>query len=56
MAKLKHSNAILFDIHGEYSSTDFKIDGIKQYKIATPGDLATSENSTTIYLWYPIGS
>lgn len=53
MAKLKHSNAILFDIHGEYSSTDFKIDGIKQYKIATPGDLATSEKLNNNILMVP---
>jgi hypothetical protein len=43
MAALKHSNAILFDIHGEYSTPDFKMDGVKQYKIATPGDLPTAD-------------
>lgn len=56
MAKLKHSNAILFDIHGEYSSTDFKIDGIKQYKLQHQEIWLPLKNSTTIYLWYPIGS
>lgn len=39
MATLKHANAILFDIHGEYSTPEFCMDGVKQYKIATPGDL-----------------
>ena len=53
MAKLKHSNAILFDIHGEYSSADFKMDGIKQYKIATPSDLTTSEKLDNNILMVP---
>lgn len=35
--KLKSSNSILFDIHGEYNT--IKGDGIKQYKIAGPGDV-----------------
>lgn len=39
MATLKHANAILFDIHGEYSTPEFRMDGVKQYKIATPSDL-----------------
>ncbi len=39
MAALKHASGILFDIHGEYSTDSFKAAGIKQYKIATPGDL-----------------
>lgn len=34
--KLKSSNAILFDIHGEYDTIEG--DGIKHYKIAGPGD------------------
>lgn len=53
MAKLKHSNAILFDIHGEYSSKEFKMDGVKQYKIATPGDLATVDKLSKNILMVP---
>lgn len=43
MSHLKKVNAVLFDIHGEYSSPDFKMDGIIQYKIASPGDLARKD-------------
>ena len=43
MAALKHSNGILFDIHGEYSTDSFKRDGIMQLKIATPGDLSATD-------------
>lgn len=43
MAALKHSNGILFDIHGEYSTDSFKRDGIMQLKIATPGDLSVTD-------------
>lgn len=41
VAKLRSANAILFDIHGEYSS--IKEDGILHYKIAGPGDMAAPE-------------
>lgn len=53
MAKLKHSNAILFDIHGEYSTDEFKMDGVKQYKIATPSDLATADKLESNILMVP---
>ena len=53
MAKLKHSNAILFDIHGEYSSVDFKMDGVKQYKIATPSDLTIADKLKNNILMVP---
>ena len=43
MAALKYANAILFDIHGEYSTDSFKRDGILQLKIATPSDLIVTE-------------
>ena len=56
MAKLKHSNAILFDIHGEYSSTDFKMMASNNIKLQHQEIWLPLKNSTTIYLWYPIGS
>lgn len=37
VAELKNSNAIVFDVHGEYSPLTG--DGIKHYRIAGPGDL-----------------
>ena len=42
MAELKSVNAVLFDIHGEYSDDSFKRDGITQLKIAAPNDLETA--------------
>ena len=42
MAELKSVNAVLFDIHGEYSDNSFKRDGITQLKIAAPNDLETA--------------
>ena len=50
MSHLKKVNAVLFDIHGEYSSPDFKMDGIKQFKIASPGDLATKNKLSNNFL------
>ena len=43
MADLPNVNAILFDIHGEYSTASFKKEGIAHYKIATTSDLDESE-------------
>ena len=43
MADLPNANAILFDIHGEYSTASFKKEGIAHYKIATTSDLDESE-------------
>lgn len=40
MSNLKNANAILFDIHGEYSTDSFRKEGIQQYKIASPNDLS----------------
>lgn len=42
MAGLKSVNAVLFDIHGEYSDNSFKREGITQLKIAAPNDLETA--------------
>ena len=39
MAELKYANAILFDIHGEYSTNSFSKEGIIHYRIANPADL-----------------
>lgn len=40
MSNLKNANAILFDIHGEYSTDSFRKESIQQYKIASPNDLS----------------
>lgn len=53
MAALRHSNGILFDIHGEYSGESFKRNGIKQLKIATPGDLSVSDKLNNGILMVP---
>lgn len=53
MSHLKKVDAVLFDIHGEYSSPDFKMDGIIQYKIASPGDLATKNKLSNGILMVP---
>lgn len=53
MAKLNHSNAILFDIHGEYSTNEFRTNGVKQYKIATPSDLAIPDKLSNNILMVP---
>lgn len=39
IAKLPMANCILFDIHGEYSGKDFKIDGLQHLRVANPSDL-----------------
>ncbi len=44
IAKLPMANSLLFDIHGEYSGTGFKADGIQHIKIANPGDLGKKGN------------
>lgn len=48
VAKLKSSNAILFDIHGEYDTITGT--GIKHYKIAGPGD-GVSDNIMFLPYW-----
>ena len=53
MADLKHANAILFDIHGEYSTDSFKKVGIQQYKIATPNDLLAEDKLNKGILMVP---
>lgn len=53
MAELGHANAVLFDIHGEYSTEEFKQDGITQLKIAAPGDLVTANKLESNILMVP---
>ena len=53
MAELGHANAVLFDIHGEYSTEEFKQDGITQLKIAAPGDLVAVNKLESNILMVP---
>lgn len=39
IAQLPMANCILFDIHGEYSGRDFKMDGLQHLRVANPSDL-----------------
>ncbi|WP_265437230.1 ATP-binding protein [Aeromonas media] len=52
VADLKSANAIIFDLHGEYSP--LKSNGIKHYKIAGPSDVDSGKNISdgAIYLPY----
>jgi len=44
IAKLPMANCILFDIHGEYSSKDFKAPGIQHLRVANPSDLGMKDS------------
>tara|TARA_R110001599_G_scaffold353856_1_gene600436 strand:- start:12944 stop:14677 length:1734 start_codon:yes stop_codon:yes gene_type:complete len=52
VAELKNSNAIIFDLHGEYAP--LKGDGISHYKVAGPGDIDAKRTLAdgVIYLPY----
>lgn len=52
VAELKNSNAIIFDLHGEYSP--LQGDGISHYKVAGPGDIDAKRTLAdgAIYLPY----
>lgn len=52
-AKLPMANAILFDIHGEYSGEHFKADGIQHIKVANPEDLGKKDNLLNNILMLP---
>ena len=52
-AKLPMANAILFDIHGEYSGEHFKTDGIQHIKVANPEDLGKKDNLLNNILMLP---
>ena len=53
IAKLPMANCILFDIHGEYSGSDFKADGIQHFRIANPSDLGKKGNLENNALMLP---
>lgn len=53
ISDLEMANAILFDIHGEYSNESFLKSGIKQYKIASPNDLISKEKLSNNILMIP---
>ena len=53
MSHLKLVNAVLFDIHGEYSSPDFTMEGIKRFKIASPGDLMMTDKLSNGIIMVP---
>ena len=53
IAKLPSANCVLFDIHGEYSGKDFKMDGIQHLRIANPSDLGKTENLVNNVLMLP---
>lgn len=51
VAQLPNANALLFDIHGEYTPLDG--DGISHLKVAGPGDLAANKKLTDGVLYLP---
>jgi hypothetical protein len=53
IAKLPMANCILFDIHGEYSGKDFKLDGIQHLRVANPSDLGKTGNLANDVLMLP---
>lgn len=53
IAQLPMANCILFDIHGEYSSKDFKMDGLQHLRVANPSDLGKTENLENDVLMLP---
>lgn len=53
IAQLPMANCILFDIHGEYSGTDFKVGGMQHLKIANPSDLGKIGNLENNVLMLP---
>jgi len=53
IAKLPMANCILFDIHGEYSGKDFKIEGLQHLRVANPSDLGKKGNLANNVLMLP---
>jgi hypothetical protein len=53
IAKLSNANGILFDIHGEYSGNNFKMNGIQHLKVANPSDLGKMGNLANNILMLP---
>jgi hypothetical protein len=53
IAQLPMANCILFDIHGEYSGRDFKMDGLQHLRVANPSDLGKKGNLENDVLMLP---
>ncbi|WP_291117441.1 ATP-binding protein [Empedobacter sp. UBA7248] len=53
IATLPMANTILFDIHGEYSSDNFDVEGIQRFKIANPSDLTKDNKLSNGILMIP---
>lgn len=53
IAQLPMANCILFDIHGEYSGKEFKMDGLQHLRVANPSDLGKSGNLENDVLMLP---
>lgn len=53
IAQLPMANCILFDIHGEYSGKDFKMDGLQHLRVANPSDLGKTGNFENDVLMLP---
>ncbi|HOZ82816.1 MAG: ATP-binding protein [Bacteroidia bacterium] len=53
IAQLPMADCILFDIHGEYSGKDFKMDGVQHLRVANPSDLGKKGNLANNVLMLP---
>jgi hypothetical protein len=53
IAKLPMADCILFDIHGEYSGSNFKMEGIQHLRVADPSDLGKTGNLANGVLMLP---
>ncbi|NHM08370.1 DUF87 domain-containing protein [Flavobacterium sp. CYK-4] len=53
IAQLPMANSILFDIHGEYSGKDFKMEGLQHLRVANPSDLGKKGNLENDVLMLP---
>ncbi|MCH8535857.1 MAG: ATP-binding protein [Flavobacteriaceae bacterium] len=53
IAQLPMANCILFDIHGEYSGKDFKMDGLQHLRVANPSDLGNKGSLENDVLMLP---
>jgi len=53
IAKLPMANCILFDIHGEYSSPDFKLSGLQHLSVANSSSLGKKGNLANNILMLP---
>lgn len=53
IVQLPMANCILFDIHGEYSGKDFKMEGLQHLRVANPSDLGKKGNLENNVLMLP---